>query len=297
MNTDRYPQQLCVGRQIVSNSLTAHQFLCDSFQLLWALSIFRAAYTDRYIPQLCVRRQIVSNSLNYTNFVWLVSTLVSLEHFPCSIYRQAYTTTLTLCSSSNRFQFSDRTMQTLGCVQYIQTGIHHNFVFVVKSFPILWLHCSSSNRFQFSDRTMQLVCVQYIQTGIHHNFVFVVKSFPILWLHCSSSNRFQFSDRTMQTLGCVQYIQTGIHHNFEEPMFSQDVSRELYDNESPTTTKEVMHTPYHIDAHTLVTQRTLVTDPPSTLSTDPKNIMPSYNSIFTFKFTFYNLLTCQTYLV
>ena len=80
-------------------------------------------------------------------------------------------------------------------------------------------------------------------------------------------------------------------------MFSQDVSRELYDNESPTTTKEVMHTPYHIDAHTLVTQRTLVTDPPSTLSTDPKNIMPSYNSIFTFKFTFYNLLTCQTYLV
>ena len=27
------------------------------------------------------------------------------------------------------------------------------------------------------------------------------------------------------------------------------------------------------------------------------NIMPSYNSIFTFKFTFYNLLTCQTYLV
>ena len=25
--------------------------------------------------------------------------------------------------------------------------------------------------------------------------------------------------------------------------------------------------------------------------------MPSYNSIFTFKFTFYNLLTCQTYLV
>ena len=80
-------------------------------------------------------------------------------------------------------------------------------------------------------------------------------------------------------------------------MFSQDVSRELYDNESPTTTKEVMHTPYHIDAHTLVTQRTLVTDPPSTLSTDPKNIMPSYNSIFTFKFTFYNLLTCQTDLV
>ena len=135
---------------------------------------------------------------------------MSLEHFPCSIYRQAYTTTLTLCSSSNRFQFSDR---------------------------------------------------------------------------------------TMQTLVCVQYIQTGIHHNFEEPMFSQDVSRELYDNESPTTTKEVMHTPYHIDAHTLVTQRTLVTDPPSTLSTDPTNIMPSYNSIFTFKFTFYNLLTCQTYLV
>ena len=33
-------------------------------------------------------------------------------------------------------------------------------------------------------------------------------------------------------------------------MFSQDVSRELYDNESPTTTKEAMHTPYHIDAHT-----------------------------------------------
>ena len=121
--------------------------------------------------------------------------------------------------------------------------------------------------------------MQHIQTGIHHNFVFVVKSFPIL------------------RLVCVQYIQTGIHHNFEEPMFSQDVSRELYDNESPTTTKEVMHTPYHIDAHTLVTQRTLVTDPPSTLSTDPKNIMPSYNSIFTFKFTFYNLLTCQTDLV